>query len=173
MATPYDDLINQAAAQYGIDPDFVKAIISVESNWNPNAVRPEPQINDASYGLMQVLLTTARRVSGNSTLTAQQLLTPAVNITVGTAYIRELQDKYGGYPEDIASAYNAGKPAHNILLGPLVYSNQGYVTRVMAAYSWEKKGSIAIVVFVAAAGLAFWWVTRAKRAPTGVVAVPA
>jgi len=50
-----------------VDPLMVRAIVEIESDRNPRAVRPEPRINDASAGLMQTLLslrrTSARRGS--------------------------------------------------------------------------------------------------------------
>lgn len=129
----YDDIIESAAKQYSVDPNLIRAIIAVESSWNPNATRYEPTLRDSSYGLMQVLLSTARRVSGNSGLTAQQLLDPTVNILVGTAYLRELMGRYPTNLDDVIAAYNAGTPTRSIIPGR-TYTNQDYVNKVRSYY---------------------------------------
>lgn len=64
-----------------------------------------------AYGLMQLLIPTARSVAkkyGNSSIiTAESLFQPALNIELGTAYIRDQFDKFGRV-EFVAVAYNAG-----------------------------------------------------------------
>ena len=64
-----------------------------------------------AYGLMQLLIPTARSVAkkyGNSTpITVEALFQPALNIELGTAYIRDQYDKFGRV-EFVAVAYNAG-----------------------------------------------------------------
>ena len=122
----YDWSIATAASAYGVDPALIKAIISQESNWSPTAYRAEPRINDASYGLMQVLLATARQVSGNPYLTAEQLFAPEINIDVGSKFLASQITRFG-YPAGI-SAYNAGRP---------ISGNQtSYVEPVLAYQAW-------------------------------------
>ena len=56
----FDTLVYAEAARRGLDPLLIKAVIATESSFNPQALRPEPQINDASRGLMQILYGTAK-----------------------------------------------------------------------------------------------------------------
>lgn len=141
----YDAIIESASKQYKIEPKLIRAIISVESNWNQNAVRHEPQINDTSWGLMQVLLSTARRVSGNSNLTSGQLVQPTVNILIGTKYLRELTDRYQGRLTDVIAAYNAGS-AFRAKSDPTKYTNQGYVDKVLSAYKGPELAALALPI---------------------------
>jgi hypothetical protein len=126
IQSPYDGAIATAASAYGVDPALIKAIISQESNWSPTAYRAEPRINDASYGLMQVLLATARATSSNPSLTAAQLLIPEINLDIGSKFLAAQLTRFG-YPDGI-SAYNAGRP---------ISGNQlSYVEPVLAYQTW-------------------------------------
>lgn len=149
----YDDVIESAAKQFAIDPNLIKAVIRVESNWDPNAVRQEPQINDVSYGLMQLLLGTAKSVSGNSNLTVFQLSDPTLNIMLGTKYLRQLWDKYGNLEDTIAS-YNAGSPIRSALGG---YVNQGYVDKVKLAYTFYNNKYVVMLMSGLVVGGIFLW----------------
>lgn len=94
----------------------VKALIAKESGFNPASVRGEPQLGDASVGLMQVLYSTARGlgypgpVGEAATLTG--LFAPGANIYVGTKYLHQLLSRTGGDLDAAFSAYNGGyRPA--------------------------------------------------------------
>ena len=153
----YDDIIETASKQYQIPVNLIKAIIQVESNWKPNATRYEPKIKDTSYGLMQVLLGTGRMVANNSKLTAKQLIQPPVNILIGTKYLKQLSDRYKGKLEDIAAAYNAGKVYRRKLTGK--YINQGYVDKVMRAFSGYNRSwgvVVAATTIILLAGRRLW-----------------
>lgn len=102
----YDDLIAVSAALYNVPPDWIQGFISIESNWNPNAYRAEPQINDASYGLMQLLYSTAQGLGYSGD--ASGLYDPATNIDLGTKLIAQLIGQHGMNPQAVASAYNSG-----------------------------------------------------------------
>ena len=151
----YDEIIQSAAKQYQIDPDLIRAIISVESNWDPNAYRAEPRISDASYGLMQLLLSTARSVSGNPSLTTNQLIDPTLNISLGSQYLRTLHNRHGSLTDAIAS-YNAGSP---IKSGDR-YVNQGYVDKVKLAYTYYQYKYMGIAGAILIGGIAFYLVKR-------------
>ena len=142
-------IVNSTASKYNVEPALIKAIIESESNWNPNAYRSEPHIKDASWGLMQVLLQTAREVSGNSSLTTSELLKPEVNIDIGTRYIAKQLIRYSGNIKNAISAYNAGTANKN-LLG--IYANQAYVDKVYSAYKRYKTLSIQTLIPVIAMG---------------------
>lgn len=98
-----------AAGSWPISKDrafaLVKGIIGAESSFNPRAVRGEPQIGDASMGLMQLLISTARSLG--FTGDPQLLYDPATNVHFGAKLLRGLLVRAGS--EDGAiSAYNGG-----------------------------------------------------------------
>jgi soluble lytic murein transglycosylase len=97
----------QAQAQTKqLDPYFVLALIRQESVFNPEAVSPAH-----AYGLMQLLPKTAARVTETSSVSPNSLLEPALNISAGTAYLRQLLDRYDGNAAFALAAYNAGESA--------------------------------------------------------------
>lgn len=104
----YDDLIMDASERYNVPFLWVKAFIGTESSFDPNAYRAEPQIGDASRGLMQVLLKTARNLGFEGE--ADELFKPEVSIEYGTKLMRELINRFGNDFRRIASAYNSGGP---------------------------------------------------------------
>lgn len=97
-----------AAKHYGVPIELIVATIATESGGDPRAFRQEQ--NDASTGLMQTLLGTAREALGNPTLTAGDLKKPETSIFAGTAYIARQRDKTNFDPVLVAAAYNAGSP---------------------------------------------------------------
>lgn len=101
----HDAVIRSEAEKHALDPAWIAAEIRAESVFNPRA-----RSSADARGLMQVLPATgaavARRIGmpwngGNS------LYDPATNIRLGTAYLREMKDKYG-QPYVAIAAYNAG-----------------------------------------------------------------
>lgn len=144
IAATQDNLkqIAEAAAQkYNVEPALVFAHIKQESNWQPAAYRAEPKINDASWGLMQVLLKTARGVTGNNNLTASELLNPEVNIDIGVRYIAKQLARYNGNLKDAIAAYNAGSSIKKKGVG--TYINQEYVDKVYNNYLLYRGAQIA------------------------------
>ena len=104
----YDQLFAQAAYAWGIPFSWIKAIAGAESDYNPNAYREEPQIGDASRGLMQVLLKTARGLGYEGP--EEGLFDPATNVSLGAKLIRQNIDRFGNSFERVYSAYNSGSP---------------------------------------------------------------
>lgn len=104
----YDDLIRNASETFDVPAPWIKAVIRVESNWNANAYRAEPRINDGSYGLMQVLLRTARGLGFAGD--ASELFDPVVNIPLGTGLLGNLRRQFGDDFRRVYSAYNSGDP---------------------------------------------------------------
>lgn len=100
------ETISAEARARGMEPARVAAFIRQESVFNPRA---ESHAN--AFGLMQLLLETARRtaarVGAPSVSSKEQLFEPKLNIKLGTAYLREQLDRYGRV-EYAAAAYNAG-----------------------------------------------------------------
>jgi soluble lytic murein transglycosylase len=100
------DTIRREAARNNLDPAWVAAEIRAESVFDPNA-----RSSANAMGLMQVLPATGAEVarkSGRPWGGAQSLYDPDTNIALGTAYLRQLMDKYGGKPYEVIAAYNAG-----------------------------------------------------------------
>ena len=100
------DTIRREAAKNGLDPAWVAAEIRAESIFDPRARSPAN-----AMGLMQVLPSTgaavARRI-GQPWGGAESLYDADTNIVLGTAYLRQLMDKYGGKPYEVIAGYNAG-----------------------------------------------------------------
>ncbi|MGV8960791.1 MAG: transglycosylase SLT domain-containing protein [Stenotrophomonas sp.] len=103
----HDDAIRRESSRNAIDPAWVAAEIRAESTFNPKARSPAN-----AMGLMQVLPTTGASVARSIGLSgyggAASLYDPDTNIAIGTAYLRQLMDKYGGLPYVTIAAYNAG-----------------------------------------------------------------
>lgn len=131
--------ITAAADQYGIPAPFLAAIVSVESGGDPRAYRAEPQIADASYGLAQLLSSTARALGWRGTDPAE-LYAPAVNLPLAARYLADLLRQTGGDLAKAASGYNAGLSAKrpgdakriNDTDPNAPFINQAYSDRVMA-----------------------------------------
>jgi soluble lytic murein transglycosylase len=95
------------AVQRRLDPFQVAGFIRQETIFDPKA-----KSGANAYGLMQLLIPTARSVakkynSSTTAISADTLFQPALNIELGTAYIRDQFDKFGRV-EYVAVAYNAG-----------------------------------------------------------------
>lgn len=102
----HDATIRREAANNRLDPAWVAAEIRAESVFDPRA---RSQAN--AMGLMQVLPGTGAALARQLGLTwggAESLYDPDTNIVLGTAYLRQLLDKYGGQPHFAMAGYNAG-----------------------------------------------------------------
>ncbi len=92
----YADEIRRAAAEHGIKPSTIVAIIKVESNGNPKAVSRE-----GAKGLMQLMDGTADLMGVNDPFD------PEENIRGGTKYFKEMRRQFGDTATALA-AYNQG-----------------------------------------------------------------
>ncbi len=98
--------IKAAAAANGLDPYMVASLIRQESEFNPQAIS-----NKSAYGLMQLLPSVGKSMAkeeGLKHFQTSQLLDPYVNIQLGCRYLKQTMDKFGGTPEYVFAAYNAG-----------------------------------------------------------------
>lgn len=141
-----EPIINEMARKYNVEPALIKATIKTESNWDVNASRFEAHKGDASWGLMQLLLSTARGVLGDPNLTTTQLINPRVNIEAGTKLISQNLNRFGNMRDAIA-AYNAGSPRLN---AQGQYVNKDYVDKVTKNYNIYQTLGGGIVAEVAA-----------------------
>ncbi len=127
------DLARNAGARYGVEPALIMAVMQVESGFNPAAVNP----SDPSYGLMQMLPSTATLLAGRPVSGQELLDNPALAVDLGAQYLAMGFAKYGNTGDAIA-AYNAGVARRNAQ-GQYVNSRgdtkvQTYVDRVLDAY---------------------------------------
>lgn len=93
-------LIDHIARKHGMDPELVKAVARVESNYNPTAVSPK-----GALGVMQLLPKTAQRFG------VADAYDPAQNIEGGIRYLKFLKDQFPGNLSLVLAAYNAGENA--------------------------------------------------------------
>jgi hypothetical protein len=106
--TKYGNFIRSAANKYNVDEQLILATIMAESEGNQFAFRAEPRINDASYGLGQILFSTARGLGFAGT--TQDLYDPEINIDLIAKYHRRTIDTYGLLtPDKLALVYNTGR----------------------------------------------------------------
>jgi soluble lytic murein transglycosylase len=102
----YWDIIIQESRARNLDPYQVAGLIRQETIFTTRARSPA-----AAYGLMQVLVPTARltarKYGVSREITAESLYEPRLNVQLGTAYLRDQVDKFGRI-EYVAAAYNAG-----------------------------------------------------------------
>jgi soluble lytic murein transglycosylase-like protein len=96
----YDGLINQHAQLNDVRPDLVRAVVQVESAYNPYAKSPK-----GAAGLMQLMPATAQQFG------VKNSFNPEENIRAGVAYLRQLLTRYADNEELALAAYNAGPGA--------------------------------------------------------------
>lgn len=96
----YDDLIVEHAQLNGVRPSLVRAVVQVESGFNPRAYSPK-----GAMGLMQLMPATAREFG------VRNPFNPEENVRGGVAYLRQLLDRYDNDEELALAAYNAGPGA--------------------------------------------------------------
>jgi len=120
-----DSAIEQAAARHNVDPNLVRAVVKVESNFNPNAVSRK-----GAMGLMQLMPQTARN------LNVQNPFDPEQNVDAGVRHLKQLMESYGGDIRLSLAAYNAGAGAVARSAGiPHYAETRNYVKRITELYS--------------------------------------
>ena len=115
------------AKQYRVPPALVRAIIQVESAWQPGAVSPK-----GAMGLMQLMPATAQQFGAAHPFQIHE------NVRGGVAYLAELMRVFQGDLRLVAAAYAAGE--RPVLAHQLDYSSEEvyrYVERVAQIYGAE------------------------------------
>jgi soluble lytic murein transglycosylase-like protein len=120
-----DALIDEAAARHQVDPNLVRAVIKVESNFDPNAVSRKGAI-----GLMQLMPQTAKQLNVTDPFDPQQ------NVDAGVRHLKSLLQNYAGDVPRSLAAYNAGEKAVARSGGiPPYAETRNYVKQITHLYS--------------------------------------
>ena len=96
----YDGIIIEHSLLHNIRPELVRAVVQVESAYNPYARSPK-----GAAGLMQLMPATAQQFG------VKNAFNPEENLRAGVAYLRQLLDRYANNEELALAAYNAGPNA--------------------------------------------------------------
>lgn len=119
-----DRLVDQTANRHQVDPDLVRAIVRVESGFDPKAVS-----NKGAMGLMQLIPATARRFG------VENPFDPKQNLEGGVNYLKYLLDLFGGNLPLSLAAYNAGEHSVQRFGGiPAFTETRDYVRKVTNLY---------------------------------------
>jgi len=117
-------LAEEAARRHGLDPALVRAVVAVESGFQPEAVSPK-----GAKGLMQLMPATARELGVADPFDA------AANLDGGSRYLRSLLARYEGDLAKALAAYNAGMGAVARHRGVPPYAEtRRYVQKVLGRY---------------------------------------
>ena len=136
MAYPrtYAALVQQYAAEYGVDENKVYAIIRTESGF-----KPEAESKVGARGLMQItdetFLWIKSKIAPGEEITFDDLFDPAVNIRFGTYLLATCLARYDGDFSTAAAAYHSGMGLVDSLLQKAEYSADG---KTLTAFPYEQ-----------------------------------
>ncbi len=119
----YEDLINQYAQEYSLDPARVAAVIYCESSFRPDAVS-----NVGAIGLMQIMPETGTWLATKfdmANYTEEMLYDPETNIRFGCWYLNYLDERFDGDLTKATAAYHAGGGRVDEWLDDQQYSSDG------------------------------------------------
>jgi soluble lytic murein transglycosylase-like protein len=122
----YDPIIERYAQQYGVNPTLIRAVIQVESDFNPRTVSKK-----GARGLMQLIPATAKRYG----VELEKIHDPEHNIRGGVRYLADLSRMFSGDLPRVLAAYNAGENAvirHGGI--PPYQETTTYVKRALTVY---------------------------------------
>ncbi len=127
-AAEIDQVIDESSRKHGVDPNLVRAVIKVESNFNPGAVS-----NKGAMGLMQLMPDTARQLSVTNAFDPQQ------NVDAGVRHLKHLLTDFNGDLKLSLAAYNAGEGAVTRNNGVPPYpETRTYVKKITDLYGDNK-----------------------------------
>lgn len=133
--TGYDELIRSASDRHSIDPDLIRAVIKVESDFNSTA-----RSNKGAMGLMQLMPDTARLHN------VMDALDPIDNIEGGVRHLKLLLQRYQGDLQLSLAAYNAGMKAVEKHGGiPPFTETREYVRRVLSYYQSYRDNALQVI----------------------------
>ena len=121
-STPYGEIIASMSQAHGVNPMLVRALIQVESGYQPKA-----RSNKGAMGLMQLMPSTAKEYN------VRNPYEPKANIEAGIKHLKSLIDRFGGGVELALAAYNAGEGAVKKFNGvPPYRETRDYVSRILS-----------------------------------------
>ena len=122
----FDDLILDAASRHDVSPALIKAVMLVESGFNPRALSPK-----GAMGLMQLMPGTAAELG------VSDAYEPSQAIDGGAAYLRRMLDQFSGSRTKAIAAYNAGPGTVNKYGGtPPIAETEFFVRNVTRFYDY-------------------------------------
>jgi soluble lytic murein transglycosylase-like protein len=123
-SAPFEAAISEHASRQGVAVDLVRAVIQVESAFNPSAVSDK-----GAMGLMQLMPYTAK------SLNVENAFDPRQNIDAGVRHLKSLLENYNGNVELSLAAYNAGSGAVRRSGGvPPFRETRDYVKKITELY---------------------------------------
>ena len=126
----YDKHIKEASRMHGVSFSLLKAIMKVESDFNPKAISKR-----GAKGLMQIM------PSNFKTLGISDPFNPRENIMGGALYFRQMLNRFNGKVHLALAAYNAGPDSVDRSGGiPPIRETENYVNKVMEYYKMFRKG---------------------------------
>ncbi len=121
-STPYGEIIASMSQAHGVNPMLVRALIQVESGYQPKA-----RSTKGAMGLMQLMPSTAKEYN------VRNPYEPKANIEAGIKHLKALIDRFGGGVELALAAYNAGEGAVKKFNGvPPYRETRDYVSRILS-----------------------------------------
>lgn len=129
---PFQAIITKASDRYGVDPDLIRAVIQVESAFDPDAVSTK-----GASGLMQLMPSTARELG------VLDIFDPEHNILGGARYLKRLLSLFDGDMELALAAYHAGMGRVKRYDGvPPFETTREYIRKVMVLKSTYKREGV-------------------------------
>jgi soluble lytic murein transglycosylase-like protein len=158
----YDPIIERYADKYRIDATLVRAIIQVESDFNPSCVSRK-----GARGLMQLMPATAKRFG------VKRIHDPEENIRGGVQYLAYLTTLFRDDLPRALAAYNAGENAVLKYGGiPPYDETQTYVKRAMTVYYGRPYGGGAVIFAGRRGGKRLRGGFGASAAPVAAALIP-
>lgn len=146
---PYSDLINRYAMNNHLDPALLASVVACESSFDPEAISQA-----GARGLMQIMPATWVDLNPGGACRGDHLppseglgciFDPETNIRLGSRYLRELLDEFGGNAVPALAAYNAGRGTVHLYAAttgglPPYPETQGYLHSVTRVWSSLRSG---------------------------------